>query len=57
MLLTVARLVPRKGHDMVLRAVAKLGREFPALRYLIIGCGPEEGKAAATGRRPWHSEG
>jgi phosphatidylinositol alpha-1,6-mannosyltransferase len=43
-LLTVARLVPRKGHDMVLRAVAKLGREFPALRYLITGCGPEETK-------------
>lgn len=43
-LLTVARLIPRKGHDMVLRAVAKLGHEFPTLRYLIVGCGPEEGK-------------
>ena len=43
-LLTVARLVPRKGHDMVLRAVAKLACECPALKYLIVGCGPEEPK-------------
>ena len=43
-LLTVARLIPRKGHDMVLRAVAKLGHEFPRLRYLIVGCGPEKPK-------------
>ena len=43
-LLTVARLGPRKGHDMVLRAVAKLGGEFPGLKYLIVGDGPEETK-------------
>ena len=50
-LLTVARLIPRKGHDMVLRAVAKLGADFPDLRYLIVGSGPEEAslrKLAAT---------
>jgi phosphatidylinositol alpha-1,6-mannosyltransferase len=41
-LLTVARLIPRKGHDMVLKAVARLANEFPQLHYLIVGRGPEE---------------
>jgi phosphatidylinositol alpha-1,6-mannosyltransferase len=41
-LLTVARLIPRKGHDMVLKAVARLAGEFPYLHYLIVGTGPEE---------------
>lgn len=49
-LLTVARLVPRKGHDMVLRAVAKLGCEFPSLKYLIVGCGPEKTKLRQLAR-------
>jgi len=43
-LLTVARLVPRKGHDFVLRAVARLRHEFPNLRYVIAGLGPEEAR-------------
>lgn len=43
-LLTVARLVRRKGHDRVLEAVAKLSQEFPNIRYLIVGTGPEEGE-------------
>src|SRR5208337_1142465 len=37
-------LVPRKGHDMVLHAVARLVHEFPTLKYLIVGCGVEETK-------------
>jgi len=41
-LLTVARLVPRKGHDMVMQSVARLRRDFPRLKYLIVGKGPEE---------------
>lgn len=41
-LLTVARLFPRKGHDVVMKAVAKLRGEFPELRYLIVGTGPEQ---------------
>lgn len=41
-LLTVARLVPRKGHATVMRAVAKLLQEVPNLTYLIVGKGPEE---------------
>ena len=41
-LLTVARLIARKGHDMVIRAVARLTADFPDIRYLIAGKGPEE---------------
>lgn len=40
-LLTVGRLVTRKGIDMALRAVAMIARERPDLRYLIVGSGPE----------------
>jgi phosphatidylinositol alpha-1,6-mannosyltransferase len=40
--LTVARLVSRKGHDLVLRAIARLTRELPDAVYLIVGRGPEE---------------
>jgi phosphatidylinositol alpha-1,6-mannosyltransferase len=40
-LLTVARLVPKKGHRAVLKAVARINRDFPDLKYLIVGEGPE----------------
>jgi len=43
-LLTVARLIPRKGHDMVIRALANLAPKFPSVRYLIVGKGPEESR-------------
>ncbi|MHB8837006.1 MAG: glycosyltransferase family 4 protein [Candidatus Methylomirabilia bacterium] len=39
LLLTVARLVPHKGQDIALRALAKLGGDFPDLRYLVVGEG------------------
>ena len=42
LLLTVARLIPHKGQDIVLRAVAALKTEFPTLRYAMIGTGPDE---------------
>jgi len=42
--LTVARLISRKGHDLVLRAIACLKRELPDAVYLIVGRGPEEQK-------------
>ena len=42
LLLTVARLIPHKGQDVVIRAVAALKDEFPALRYAIVGVGPDE---------------
>lgn len=42
--LTVARLISRKGHDLVLRAIARLTQELPDAVYLIVGRGPEEQK-------------
>ena len=40
--MTVARLVQRKGHARVLRALASLRMELPAFRYVIVGRGPME---------------
>lgn len=39
-LLTIGRLVERKGHDTVLRALETVWREAPNLKYFIIGDGP-----------------
>jgi colanic acid/amylovoran biosynthesis glycosyltransferase len=39
-LLTVARLVEKKGIDVALRALGSLRDEFPSLRYDVIGDGP-----------------
>jgi len=41
-LLTVARLDERKGHDKVLESLAALAPQFPDLVYLIVGKGREE---------------
>jgi len=41
-LLTVARLDERKGHDYVIRAVAELRNKHPKIRYIIVGKGREE---------------
>ena len=41
-LLTVARLWPRKGHDVLLRAIARICESFPNLHYLVVGKGPEK---------------
>ncbi len=43
-LLTVARLVPRKGHLAVLCALAALKSRIPNLRYVIVGDGPTKGR-------------
>jgi glycosyltransferase involved in cell wall biosynthesis len=40
-LLSVGRLVARKGFDLVLRSVADLRHERPHLKYVIAGDGPE----------------
>ena len=40
--LTVSRLVSRKGQDQVLRALPAVKAEIGAVRYLIAGSGPEE---------------
>ncbi len=42
--LTVARLVPRKGIDTALEAVARLTADFPRLAYLVAGTGPERAR-------------
>jgi len=43
-LLTVARLVPRKGIDLVLQSVADLAAKHGELYYLIAGDGPEKNR-------------
>jgi phosphatidylinositol alpha-1,6-mannosyltransferase len=40
-LLTVARLEPSKGVDLVIDSLGDLVRSFPGLRYLVAGAGPE----------------
>lgn len=47
LLVTIARVVPHKGQDITLRAVAALTEEFPTLRYAIVGTGPDEGRLRA----------
>lgn len=42
LLVTVARLVPHKGQDVVLHALARLHHDVPDLRYLLVGRGPDE---------------
>ncbi len=42
--LTVARLVPHKGQDTGIRALAALSAEFPSLRYVLAGEGHDEGR-------------
>lgn len=39
--LSVGNLIPIKGHDLLMRAAGTLAAEFPALRWEIIGDGPE----------------
>ncbi|MBU2221317.1 MAG: glycosyltransferase, partial [Candidatus Omnitrophica bacterium] len=41
-LLTVARLVKRKGVHLVIEALKKLKKDFPELVYLVVGSGEEE---------------
>ncbi|MFH0819218.1 MAG: glycosyltransferase family 4 protein [Patescibacteria group bacterium] len=38
-LLTVGRLVQRKGHDMVIKALPEILKEIPNLQYIIVGDG------------------
>jgi phosphatidylinositol alpha-1,6-mannosyltransferase len=40
-ILSVGRLVTRKGFDRMLDAVAKLLTPYPDLRYIIVGAGPQ----------------
>jgi phosphatidylinositol alpha-1,6-mannosyltransferase len=40
--LTVGRLVERKGHDTMLHALPQVARQLPNVTYLIVGSGPYE---------------
>jgi phosphatidylinositol alpha-1,6-mannosyltransferase len=42
--LTVGRLQRRKGHDLVIEALAALGPEAGTVRYVIVGDGEERGR-------------
>jgi phosphatidylinositol alpha-1,6-mannosyltransferase len=55
-LLTVGRLVERKGHEMVIRALPRLKRDFPDLSYLVVGTGPAEEKLKGVAREEGVSE-
>jgi glycosyltransferase involved in cell wall biosynthesis len=41
-MLTVARLVPHKGQDVGIKVLAMLARDFPELRYIMVGEGHDE---------------
>jgi phosphatidylinositol alpha-1,6-mannosyltransferase len=46
-MLTVARLVPHKGQDTVIRVLAALRADTPDLRYVIVGGGDDEPRLRA----------
>lgn len=50
-LLTVGRLVERKGHATMIQALPSIIHSFPATRYVIVGTGPEEHKLRELVRR------
>jgi len=49
-IVTVARLVPRKGIDQVIRALPWLTKALPRLRYLVVGDGAQRGMLEALAR-------
>ena len=55
-LLTVGRLVPRKGIDLVIQTLPSLLDDFPALRYRIVGDGPDRARLEALADRLGVSE-
>ena len=51
MLVTVGNLIARKRHADVIEALALLRPRTPALRYVIVGDGPEREALLGAGRR------
>jgi glycosyltransferase involved in cell wall biosynthesis len=43
----ISALRPEKAHDLAIEAIALLEDQFPALRLLIVGEGPAQGKIAS----------
>jgi teichuronic acid biosynthesis glycosyltransferase TuaC len=50
-ILSVGNLIPIKGHDLIIRAVAPLAAVFPTLTLEIIGDGPERGRLQALAQQ------
>ena len=50
LLLTVARLVSRKGIDRVIEALSALREELPAVQYVVVGRGPDKGRLEQLAR-------
>jgi phosphatidyl-myo-inositol dimannoside synthase len=50
LLLTVARLVPHKGQDMAIEALAAIAHDFPDARYLLVGGGRDRARLEALAR-------
>ncbi|MDE0654125.1 MAG: glycosyltransferase family 4 protein [bacterium] len=51
LILSVSRLVPRKGMDRLIEAVARLAPATPGIRLLIAGAGRDSGRLARLVRR------
>jgi len=47
LMVTVARLVPHKGQDVGIEALARLHQEFPDLHYVLVGAGHDESRLRA----------
>ncbi len=50
-ILSVGNLIPIKGHELLIRALAALMPEFPTLRMEIIGSGPERHRLEELSRQ------
>lgn len=48
--LSVGNLIPIKGHEVLIRAIASIISEFPSLTLLVIGQGPEQPRLQALTR-------
>jgi phosphatidylinositol alpha-1,6-mannosyltransferase len=46
-IMTLSRLIPRKGQDTVIRALPRILERYPDCVYLIVGVGPEERRLKA----------
>src|SRR5437867_1900190 len=47
----VGRLLPRKGFDVLIRAIARVSRWVPSVHLLLVGSGPEESSLRALVRQ------
>jgi phosphatidyl-myo-inositol dimannoside synthase len=47
----VARLTLRKGQDKIIRALPWVAREFPDVRFLVVGTGPDRERLEALAHR------